>query len=679
MAVGRADGAVRPRRIAPLEGGAGAAPGVGVVLHHAVERPARVPVDAGAQHDVGQAALGGRAAGQHHLLAREAVALRQPQPHHLGAAFWVEQARGQAAGDEVVVDDAVVAGKGVLGPDGGEVEVVGARVVVGQQALVAVRRVDVHQARLQRLAKAAAEVLRVALEHQAAVEAEGGQHAAGRGAAVGQRAVELVAGGVQLHLGHQKTPRTRDGPRQLRVQEAAVGVGLLRPEAVGTKAREVAVHRVVEAAVVHAAPARGQLRQTVVGRDDGRVHVLQRLPLQCPRAGREIAARPGQRAVVGQQARGQRQAAAREVAPVVVVAHAVQVQPQAHGADAVDAGVVGAVVAREVAPAVAAVAQLVIGQQVGVQAAAVVAFEVAELATHLDAAAQHDGRREGGVAVGRDVPVIRHRQVEPALVVEPDGGRQPAGLAPLAERKAHGRHRQDGHALELQHRAFGPALVVLAVQLQLVGAQDPVGHPVRPAALAGGVGALGHAGAVAVQQVQPLGRAVRAAGQEAVGGLQQKTGHRVDLDLPRGGGVAVALGVHAHVAGDGGDVGGLVIHQLVGAGHAAGLAQLGLAFDDGFKIGAATDAVAVDDGGRVGVVGQLLGQQRRGLQLQRLGRLRQHRARQQRQHRGGHRPQHGGPCGMRSVARKGENRRSLHCVWVQKAQALARCGRRLAL
>ena len=69
----------------------------------------------------------------------------------LGAALRVHQPRGEAGGELVRVTDPVHAREGVVAEQRDEVEVLGRRVVVGQQGLVAVRGVHIEGARLEGL------------------------------------------------------------------------------------------------------------------------------------------------------------------------------------------------------------------------------------------------------------------------------------------------------------------------------------------------------------------------------------------------------------------------------------------------------------------------------------------------------------------------------------------------
>ena len=62
----------------------------------------------------------------------------------------------------------------------------------------------------------------------------------------------------------------------------------------------------------------------------------------------------------------------------------------------------------------------------------------------VDAALAHHVRVQREVAVGRDVPVVRRRDVDAVDAVDADDRRQQAGLAVVAERKAHRRKGRRG-------------------------------------------------------------------------------------------------------------------------------------------------------------------------------------------------------------------------------------------
>ena len=111
----------------------------------------------------------------------------------------------------MTVGDAVIADESIFGKDGGKAEVVGAGVVVGQLALVAVGRVDIKSPRLQGLAQPATPQLGVPLKHQATVNAQGWHQAAGTGSTAWQRGIELVAGAMQLKLRCHKATRQQPG------------------------------------------------------------------------------------------------------------------------------------------------------------------------------------------------------------------------------------------------------------------------------------------------------------------------------------------------------------------------------------------------------------------------------------------------------------------------------------
>ena len=96
----------------------------------------------------------------------------------------MEQAGRNAERQQVAVGNAVVADKSIVCVDGRKIEILRARVVIGQQALLAVRRIDIKSARLQGLAETRAEIAGITLEHQPTVQTEGRHHHTGRGRSV---------------------------------------------------------------------------------------------------------------------------------------------------------------------------------------------------------------------------------------------------------------------------------------------------------------------------------------------------------------------------------------------------------------------------------------------------------------------------------------------------------------
>jgi len=419
---------------------------------------------------------------------------------------------------------------------------------------------------------------------------------------------------VQLHLGRDERRRKHPGATQLQLGEGTVAVGLKRPQAVGVELGVIGQGRHVEAAHVGAVVAPDELRQPVVGRRDGRGHVLQGLPLEHAHAGREIAFGPAEVAVVGQQTLGQRGGSPGEITPVVVIAHPVECNVQAQAAHG---GVDRPVVQGRIAPAVA-VAQSVLGQVLPQQLAAVILFKVTELTAQVHAAARQQRGGKCGIAVGRDVPVIRQRDLRAAHSVQPDDGWQQARLAAVRQRKAHGRQWQDRHILEAQHRAFGHTHLLVVVDLDRIGVQNPVGQPANAGfALAGGVVRVVDDGALVVQKIDPAGLAIGVVFQKTVAGLGEEAFERIDLELQRRAAVGVARAVDAHVATGLGLVVGLVVLHVVGADHRGAAAQHGVAFDHGFQIGAAAHPVARDEGWHLGAhrCGPLLLQQPTGFEL----------------------------------------------------------------
>ena len=385
----------------------------------------RRPVHARAQHHIGQAFAHGGCPRQSDFLVGKAQPLRHAKARCLGPGGGVEQPGGGTQRQQVVIGDAVLASKGVLGVDGGKVEVVGGRVIHRQQALVTVGRVGVEGARLQRLQKGAAEILRIALEKQAAVEADGGQHAVERTRAVGQHAVELVVAGMQLHARRDEALRRQKRPADLRQRIAARSVGLAGAAAVGLEACRIQLHAGIEATAQPGGHiAHLPLRQSVEGRDDGRCHVLLGLPLQGAHAHRQVALGPGQLGIARQQTLGKLRLLLRvpsgKIAPIVVVAHPVDVEVHAHPPQGRGDH---ATVLQAIAPA-RALAQAVAGQNIRTHLALVGGLQVTEFTPQLQAALGHGGGLQRGVAVGRDVPVVGLRVLKAVDAVQTHGGRK---------------------------------------------------------------------------------------------------------------------------------------------------------------------------------------------------------------------------------------------------------------
>ena len=280
IAVGCIHGAVSPRAITRAHGGAHRLFGFGVELHGGVKSPHRPGVERGPEQHIAEPVINRGAPRQGDVLVLETQALCDAETRGLCTCRGVDQAGGDPQRQQVAVRDAVIADKGVLGINGGKAEVMRARVVVGQQALVAVGGVDVKGPGLKRLDKTGAEIAGFTFKHQAAIETERGGHAAGRAGPGTQRCFKLVIGGVQLDFGGDEPGRCNPGPTHLHQGEHPLGIGLPRQHAIGLETGEVSIHRVIKPVDIDTGIARGQLRQAVVRRCDGRREVLQGLPLE---------------------------------------------------------------------------------------------------------------------------------------------------------------------------------------------------------------------------------------------------------------------------------------------------------------------------------------------------------------------------------------------------------------
>ena len=185
------------------------------------------------------------------------------------------------------------------------------------------------------------------------------------------------------------------------------------------EAVDLALQRQLETAAQAAAPACAQLRAALVRRRDKRVAALQHLPALRARVEQPVAAgqaeRPLDAGARGQQARRQAAAAAGKVLPPGVVGH-----PQRF--DAVVRAAGQRAVLLPLQHVALAVGHAVVGQQAQVQAALQRRLQVAEFGVGTKAAPRDDARRDRRVAVGRDVPVVRHGQLQAALRIEVHAG-----------------------------------------------------------------------------------------------------------------------------------------------------------------------------------------------------------------------------------------------------------------
>ena len=413
--------------------------------------------------------------------------------------------------------------KGILGIDACKIEVVRTGVVIGQGTLVAVGRVDIKRAGLQRLHQGPSPERGVPLEHQTTVQAEGRHHAVCGVAPVGQHRVKLVGRRMQLELRGDEACGCQPGAADLQLGVGALGIGLQGFKPVGLELGEVTVHREIQALQIGLGIPRRQLWHTVVRRHDGRRGVLQGLPLQHPGTDADKATPPGGIHIVGQQPLCQGGTAAGEILPVVVVTDAVQVDRQPHLTNVLQAGVNTAGVQIAHAPAVRT-AQLVRRHVIGPHRAAVGRLQVAELSAQVHATQGHQGGGDGGIPVGCNVPVVGNDHFGAIDVVHPDGRRQHTGLALVAQRKTDCRHRQNGHPLEAQHRARGNPDILIVVQRDGGGAQYPVGQPARSRqAAAGGVGRVVDDGMAFIQKVDTVRLAMGIVLQKLVARLVEKT------------------------------------------------------------------------------------------------------------------------------------------------------------
>ena len=501
-----------------------------------------------------------------------------------------------------------------MGVDRVEVEVLACRVVVGQLVLLAIGRLHVEEPRLQRLSKRAAESFGSALELRAHVQAERRDHPTRVRRDARQRNAIAVVRRIQAQPRYREPSRLAHGPGHIAQQMKPVAAAA---SVAGERAR--GQREAVVFSLDAELPARAcgrqpgtDLRAAFVGRDDRGVRALQHLPAQHAGIDQAFAASDCVGLLDGhahrQQAHRQAAVGIRKVLPPIVVGDMQDIgrQPQACAQ---------VLFMRPLDRLARALGQPVAGQPVQRQGATAVGIEVAKFAVQAQAAARDHARGQRRIAVGCDVPVVGHRELDAAAVVGVDGGRQPARSAGVGQGETQRRQREDRHAQKAQHRAFGKTLVGFQVELDAVGAQQPGRRCLGLVARAARVLGVRRARSRAVQEVDPVGPSARADHRELELGAQEITFEALHPQLQFRAGVACAVTAHAHLPFRAGEVLRAVVGEPIGANHEAAAAELGVAFGHRFQVDLAADALRSHEGGqceRRGAAGRRL-QARAGL------------------------------------------------------------------
>ena len=351
-----------------------------------------------------------------------------------------------------------------------------------------------------------------------------------------------------------------------------------------------AAHRRIDAGV-----ACCQLRQAVIGRHDGRRHILQGLPAQTAQGGGEVTPAPVQTDIVDQQALGQRRPADRKITPVIIVTDPIQVGVEPQRADGRQATVNTARVLQGIGPAID-IAQLVARHQAGYQLARITGLQIAVLSPQIEAAFGHDRGRECRVPVGCDVKVIGLGKQGATGAVQAKRRWQETRLSLVAERKAQGRNCQDGHALEAQDGVGRLAGLCFLVKFETGAGEHPGRLPcclVIP--LTGGKsGIVGHQ-ALVIDKVNARCLTVAATGQKPVAWLGKKTFEGIELDLQGRSPVLVTRTADTHIASGFDCVFGLVVFDAVCANGRRPASQFSVTVDHDLQVRAARQAVAKNE------------------------------------------------------------------------------------
>ena len=235
----------------------------------------------------------------------------------------------------------------------------------------------------------------------------------------------------------------------------------------------------------------------------------------------------------------------------------------------------------------------VVRQQPQLDIARVGGLQVAELAVDRRSALRAADDGDGGVAIGRDVPVVGNRRLEAAAAVEAEARRQEAGAALVVERKAQHRRGEDRHAVEAQHRVAGDAGAGLVVGLDAPGLQDP--RRVGVVGTAARVGGVDRDRPLLVEELDQRRLAAGVGAFEAIGRAAKEALEALDPKLQLGPEEDVALAADDDVAGGAREILGLVVGQPVGADHDRAAAELDVADGLGVEVGPAAHLARLQD------------------------------------------------------------------------------------
>jgi hypothetical protein len=220
-------------------------------------------------------------------------------------------------------------------------------------------------------------------------------------------------------------------------------------------------------------------------------------------------------------------------------------------------------------------------------------MQIAPQVLQLHAALGHEDRRDGEIALRRDVPVVRHGDLEAALRGLRVDRREHAAAAAVLERKGGDRESEDRHVVEAQARVQGRALLFRVIEVDLGGLQ----HPVVAPGLAGGEGGVLQAVAVAIEDDDLVGAAARRtlALQEVFRGLDAAAVlQRVVVEARAVEAIEAALQAHAALALHTAEL--RVEAQHVAEDRGVVAADLGASARRCLEVADAFNAFCIDDG-----------------------------------------------------------------------------------
>ena len=195
--------------------------------------------------------------------------------------------------------------------------------------------------------------------------------------------------------------------------------------------------------------------------------------------------------------------------------------------------------------------------------------------------------------MGRNVPIIRRRDLDTADRVDANQWRQQARLPGAVQWKSQRGCSQNGHIFEAKLQVLGLDGVVFFIHLKAGRFEHPFGQPAGAwQARAGGVGRIANDGTLLIDELNVRSLAMAATFEQGVVSLQKMALKGVRLQDQGTALESIAFSIDLDIAGGFQGVLRLIVLNALRLHSQALLAQQSIAFDDHVQVGTGIDALA---------------------------------------------------------------------------------------